>query len=213
MYVFTEGEVTEPEFVEFVMENGTRAQQGRKINHYIENAAASSSRRKPLPLVEDAIAKQAEVKRAAKRAGLKPEDWNWPQVWCLFDRDQHRDIPTAFAQAKRAGVYVAYSHPCFELWRLLHYQDYTSTFGGVCDGAAGLLKRQRGFAETYGNIRSLTPEDAKRIKNGQLERKYKKARQFAQRMNAECTSPDQTRWDTYTDVWRFVEDGLDVVDY
>ncbi|MEU8866618.1 RloB family protein [Streptomyces umbrinus] len=213
MYVFTEGEVTEPEFVEFVMENGTRAQQGRKINHYIENAAASSSRRKPLPLVEDAIAKQVEVKRAAKRAGLKPEDWNWPQVWCLFDRDQHRDIPTAFAQAKRAGVYVAYSHPCFELWRLLHYQDYTSTFGGVCDGAASLLKKQRGFAETYGNIRSLTPEDAKRIKNGQLERKYKKARQFAQRMNAECTSPDQTRWDTYTDVWRFVEDGLDVVDY
>ncbi|MER5659654.1 RloB family protein [Streptomyces mirabilis] len=82
------------------------------------------------------------------RAGLKPEDWNWPQVWCLFDRDQHRDIPTAFTRASRAGVKVAYSRPCFELWRLLHYRNYTSTFGGVCGDVASRLKEQRGFASS-----------------------------------------------------------------
>lgn len=214
VYVFTEGEVTEPEFVEYVMEHGTRAQQGRRINHYIENAAVSSSRRKPLPLVEDAIDKLIEVQRAAKKAGLKPEDWNWPQVWCLFDRDQHKDIPTAFSRAKKAGVHVAYSHPCFELWRLLHYQNYTSTFGGVCDDVAGRLKRQPGFLQTYGpNCQAVSPEDAKRIKPGQLARNYKKARQYAQQINSVHTGSDQNHWDPYTDVWRFVEEGLDVVDY
>ncbi|GAA5027445.1 hypothetical protein GCM10023335_64180 [Streptomyces siamensis] len=214
VYIFTEGEVTEPEFIEFVQEHGARAQQGREVNHSIENAAVSAGRRKPLPLVEDAIHKLAEAERTAKRAGLKPEDWNWPQVWCLFDRDQHRDIPTAFARAKKAGVYVAYSHPCFELWRLLHYQNYTSTFGGVCGDVASRLKEQRGFAQTYGSsTRPVSPEDAKRVKPGQLTGNYQRARQYAQKINSAHTGPDQTRWDPYTDVWRLVEDGLDVADY
>ncbi|MFD4524464.1 RloB domain-containing protein [Streptomyces sp. NPDC058470] len=38
-------------------------------------------------------------------------------LWCLFDRDRHEDIPTAFARARKAELHVAYSHPCFELWR------------------------------------------------------------------------------------------------
>ncbi|MFF0158839.1 RloB family protein [Streptomyces sp. NPDC005263] len=214
VYIFTEGEVTEPEFIEHVMAHGTRARADHHVSHYIENAAVSSSRRKPLPLVEDAIGKLAEAEKAARRAGLKSEDWNWPQVWCLFDRDQHRDIPTAFARAKKAGVRVAYSHPCFELWRLLHYQNYTSTFGGVCGGAASRLKQQAGFAGSYGtHTRAVSAEDAKRVKPGQLEGNYQKARQYAQKINATHTGPDQTRWDPYTDVWRLIEDGLNVVDY
>lgn len=214
VYVFTEGEVTEPEYIEFVMEHGERAQPECRITHHIENATAPSSRRKPLPLVEDAVDKLTEVHKAAKKAGLKPTDWNWPQVWCLFDRDEHRDIPTAFAQARKAGVHVAYSHPCFELWRLFHYKDYTSSFGGVCGKAASHLKEARGFIQTYGtHARTVSPEDAKRIKPGQLKKKYRDARRFAQKSNAKHTGPDQTRWDPYTNVWRFVEDGLDVVGY
>jgi hypothetical protein len=214
VYVFTEGEVTEPEFIEFVTAQGTRAQQGREVICSIENLNAPSKRRKPLPLVDEAVGKWAEVQRAAKKAKLDPKDWNWPQVWCLFDRDQHQDIPTAFARARKAELHVAYSHPCFELWRLLHYQNYTSTFGGVCDSAAGLLKGQSGFAQTYGpTIRSVSPEQAKRVMPGQLRGKYKKARQHAKQISAGHRGPDQNHWDPYTDVWSFVEDGLDVIDY
>jgi hypothetical protein len=43
--------------------------------------------------VDEAIGEWTEVQRAAKKAKLDPKDWNWPQVWCLFDRDQHEDIP------------------------------------------------------------------------------------------------------------------------
>ncbi|QEU92356.1 RloB family protein [Streptomyces kanamyceticus] len=214
VFVFTEGEVTEPEFITFVTENGKRAESGREIVCTVENRSAPTKRRKPLPLVEEAIDKWVEVERAAKKAKLKPTDWNWPQVWCLFDRDEHEDIPTAFSRAKKAKVHVAYSHPCFELWRLLHYKDHTSSFGGVCESAAGLLRNQSAFPQTYGpTIQSVSKEQAKRVMPGQLKGKYDKARQFAKALSPEYTGPDQSRWDPYTDVWRFVEDGLDVVDY
>ncbi|MFG2650009.1 RloB family protein [Streptomyces sp. NPDC048436] len=213
VYVFTEGEVTEPEFVTFVTDNGTRAEPGREIVCTVENLSAPSKRRKPLPLVDEAIDKWADVERAAKKAKLKPGDWNWPQVWCLFDRDQHEDIPTAFARARRAKLHVAYSHPCFELWRLLHYKNSTSSFGGVCDTAADRLRQQPDFPQTYGpTIQSVSKEQAKRVMPKQLRGKYAKARQYAKAL-PEHTGPDQSRWDPYTDVWRFVEDGLDVVDY
>ncbi|MEV8016591.1 RloB family protein [Streptomyces sp. NPDC086554] len=214
VFVFTEGEVTEPEFITFVTENGTRAEPGRELVCTVENRSAPTKRRKPLPLVEEAIDKWVEVERAAKKAKLKPTDWNWPQVWCLFDRDEHKDIPTAFSRAKQAKLHVAYSHPCFELWRLLHYKNHTSSFGGVCESAAGILRQQSGFPQTYGpTIQSVSKEQAKRVMPGQLRGKYEKARQYAKALSPEYTGPDQNRWDPFTDVWRFVEDGLDVVDY
>lgn len=166
-------------------------------------------------MVEDAVTTWHEVRRAAKKAGIKPDDWNWPQVWCLFDRDQHEDIPAAFAKAKREELHVAYSHPCFELWRLLHYQNYTSTFAGVCDSAANRLKQQPGFAQTYGpTIRSVSEEQAKHVMPRQLSGRYKTAQRYAEALaDRHAGRADQNGWDPYTDVWRFVEDGLDVSDY
>lgn len=214
VYVFTEGEVTEPGFVEYVRDHGTPKDQGRSVVIHFKNLNAPTKRRKPLPLVEEAIPYVATAERAAKKAGLDDKAWNWPQVWCLFDRDQHEDIPTAFSRARKAGVKIAYSHPCFELWRLLHYQNYTSTFGGVCDSAAGLLKQQPGFAQTYGpTIQSVSPETAKRVMADQVRGKYDKARKFAQQLSAKHTGTDQNKWDPYTNVDRFIEDGLGVIDY
>ncbi|MFJ7325624.1 RloB family protein [Streptomyces cyaneofuscatus] len=215
VYVLTEGEVTEPDFVEYVRAHGTPITPGRRVEVLYKNLNAPSKRRKPLPLVEEAIPFVVSAERAARKAGLEEENWNWPQVWCLFDRDQHEDIPSAFARAKKAGVKIAYSHPCFELWRLLHYQNYTSTFGGVCESAAGRLKQQPGFAQTYGpTIRSVSPERAKRVMPEQLRGRYEKARQFAEQRNAKhARHPDQTQWDPYTNVWCFVEEGLGVRDY
>ncbi|MFD9978966.1 RloB family protein [Streptomyces massasporeus] len=215
VYVFTEGAVTEPGFITFVTENGTRKEPDRETVCKVENRSAPTKRRKPLPLVEDAIAKWREVRRAAEKAGIGPDDWNWPQVWCLFDRDQHPDIPTAFSRARSEKVHVAYSHPCFELWRLLHYQNYTSNFSGVCGSAAGMLKQQPGFAQTYGpTIRSVSEEQAKHVKPGQLSGRYKTAQRYAERLaQRHAGRTDQNSWDPYTDVWKFVEKGLDVSDY
>ena len=46
------------------------------------------------------------------------------QVWAVFDRDQHPRFNDAVALCEQAGVHVARSNPCFELWLILHEQDY-----------------------------------------------------------------------------------------
>jgi hypothetical protein len=45
------------------------------------------------------------------------------QVWVVFDRDAHPRFIEAVRKAEDAGIFVAYSNPCFELWLVLHYRD------------------------------------------------------------------------------------------
>ncbi|MEU4889310.1 MULTISPECIES: RloB family protein [Streptomyces] len=136
VYIFTEGKVTEVEYIDLILEHGTWHDPERRVDHHFENDTVESKYRKPLPMVRAAVSVLRRVEREAKAAGLdKERDWNWPQVWVLFDRDEHPGIAEARKLARQSGVKVAYSHPCFELWRLLHYRNYTSTFGGVCGNA------------------------------------------------------------------------------
>ncbi|GAA4908453.1 RloB family protein [Streptomyces coeruleoprunus] len=214
VYIFTEGEVTEPEYIDLILKEGTPAKPDQRVERHFQNANAASKYRKPLAMVQEAVRVLHKVEREAKDAGLKERDWNWPQVWVLFDRDDHQGISDAFRLAKE-GVKIAYSHPCFELWRLLHYQNYTSTFGGVCGDANSRLRQQQGFAQTYGaNVRAVSEQQAKHIKPGQLLRtddrnRYAEARKHAEKINARHSpNTDRNNWDPYTDVHEFIESGL-----
>lgn len=44
------------------------------------------------------------------------------EVWCVFDVDSF-DLTDAARTARAAGVRLAVSNPCFELWLLLHHED------------------------------------------------------------------------------------------
>ena len=91
VYVYTEGEVTEPEYIDLIVRNGTPKKPGETVQHHIGNPNAEGKQRKPLRLVQDAVRTLRKAEREAKDAGLKKgEDWNWPQVWVLFDRDDGR---------------------------------------------------------------------------------------------------------------------------
>lgn len=46
------------------------------------------------------------------------------QVWAVFDRDEHPEFQQAVLMCEHSGVRVARSNPCFELWLILHDQDY-----------------------------------------------------------------------------------------
>ena len=46
------------------------------------------------------------------------------EVWAVFDRDEHPNFDQAIDRCRRAGVRVARSNPCFELWLILHEKDY-----------------------------------------------------------------------------------------
>ena len=52
--------------------------------------------------------------------------------WLLLDVDHYatghhlQSLTTAIAEARRQGVNIAFSKPCFELWLLLHHEPETS---------------------------------------------------------------------------------------
>ncbi|MBT2526174.1 RloB domain-containing protein [Streptomyces sp. ISL-99] len=224
VWIFTEGTLTEPQYIDIVRDlrdpdiplavhiaNDERTLGGTK------GSARPTHSRKPLDLLDQAVTKLREENRKARREawGVPPRGISrWTTVWCLFDRDQHEGVDEVMRVARKMkerneGLEVAYSHPCFELWRLLHHKDYTSTFGGVCDDAAKRLP-------------FVTPrtskEDAKVVLPEQILKEhsdgYAKAKARAQRMNAQHGDHAlHSNRDPYTDVWRFVEEGLLVTDY
>lgn len=201
VHVFTEGQRTEPTYIEIIRDRGVHANPATVVEVRIANATAPGSQRKPIKLVEAAVKLMREETRAARSNGLRKE--LWPQVWCLFDRDQHASIEAALKQADAGDVNVAFSHPCFEVWRLLHHKPVSGTFGGVCDHAAARLP----FAKDVANIKVVLPAQ---IAPGS----FAEAKKRALRMNA--THGDHVPLslrDPYTDVFAFVEDGLGITSY
>ncbi|MDQ2708950.1 MAG: RloB family protein [Actinomycetota bacterium] len=73
---------------------------------------------------------------ATRRNGLLPSrvvqacsgaDPDFHEVWGLFDHDGRSNIDQVCACARGTRVKVALSHPAFELWLLLHFQDFTAS--------------------------------------------------------------------------------------
>jgi hypothetical protein len=71
-----------------------------------------------------------------QRHGLEPpeivtvasrhaDDPDIKEIWALFDHDGRTNIDQVCAQAARQKIHVALSHPSFELWLLLHFQDFS----------------------------------------------------------------------------------------
>ncbi|WP_030989482.1 RloB family protein [Streptomyces sp. NRRL S-1813] len=201
VHVFTEGLVTEPTYIEIIRAQGVLADPTIAVEVRIANASAPGSQRKPLKLVEAAVRLMRDEIREAKRSKLKKEFL--PQVWCLFDRDEHEGIETALKQAREGDVDVAFSHPCFEVWRLLHHKTVTGTFGGVCGQATARLP----FAKDAANIKVVLPHQ---IEQGS----YAAAKKRALQMNAQHGDHvSLLHRDPYTDVFKFVEDGLGIASY
>ncbi len=203
VHVFTEGSVTEPGYIDIVRTIGTYRDPSVPVEVRIANQKAPGSHRKPLKLVEEAGRLMREETRQAKLSGLGKA--YLPQVWCMFDQDQHEGVDTALKLAEEAGVRVAFSHPCFEIWRVLHCKAVSGTFSANCDMAASRLP----FAATTVNI--------KIVEQDQLcgeHRGFAEAKKRARKMNAvhDGHVPKSLR-DPYTDVFDFVEDGLGIVAY
>lgn len=207
VWVFTEGELTEPQYVDLV--KGLQPEPVRHAVHIANDTRQDGGQRgggrkgagrKPRDLVADAIALKRE-KDTEVPSDLADEFR--PVVWCIFDRDQHDGVDEAISQAVTAGVKVAFSHPCFELWRLLHHQSYTATFGGVCEEAA----RRLPFAA------DVSAQRRKAVSIEQIRGGFEQARKRAIQINDRHDKRVPfSRRDPYTDVWKFVED-LGVTSY
>lgn len=202
VFIFTEGKVTEPSYLDILKEQGVPLAGEVLVEMHIANRKVASGR-KPLDLVEKAIELKREEDRKAKRAKLEAK--YWPEVWCLFDHDNYQYIRDALEQAEKAGIGVAFSHPCFEVWRLAHYKPVSGSFAGVCDGAAERLPFQRGSHD------AKTP---KVVLPHQVLGRYKAARKNAEQMNGRhAAHVDKWDRDPYTDVHEFVEKALHIDTY
>ncbi len=110
--VVCEGERTEPSYLrEFARAHGNNLVQLELI-----------AGRAPISVVRKAKDKQVELRRKARKSGDSFAK-NF-QVWGLFDVDEHPNIANAKEEARAAGIELAISNPCFEVWGLIHYSDH-----------------------------------------------------------------------------------------
>ncbi len=107
--VLTEGAVTEPDYLaHWAREHRDRVQLA------FDAASAGSV---PMSLVREAR-RQKQVRRR--------RDPEFDEIWCVFDVDAHPDVNSAIAEARDAGIEIAVSNPCFELWLVLHVEDWNT---------------------------------------------------------------------------------------
>lgn len=112
LLVVCEGKITEPRYL-----NSLRIElKARLVDIDIVPGAGV-----PKTLVEHAVDRKREAALKARR--LKDDSYLYDEVWCVFDVDQHPNLPQAKQQATANGLRLAISNPCVELWAVLHFQD------------------------------------------------------------------------------------------
>jgi hypothetical protein len=178
LHVFTEGEVTEPEYLDWVKRGQSRFALVVDDRHG-----------PPRKLLELALA----TSRRWNTSEWGPRSDR--SIWCVFDRDQHGSVDDVIRRAEQAGIRVAFSHPCFEYWLLLHFCDEAAPGAGDCAGVARRLERHVvGYRKSFPMTR--------------LEGRYVDGRARAQRVLAQHDRDGlvlPTQRDPSTNVWELVD--------
>lgn len=112
MLLVCEGDNTEPSyFKEF-----------RRANVTVRNAIATIQGGSGDPSSVVAMAKRLDEQ--AQSSG-EPYD----QVWCVFDRDDHKHFSSALEDIRQLSFRAAWSNQAFEFWLLLHFEAHAG--GGL----------------------------------------------------------------------------------
>jgi len=112
LLVFVEGEKTEPGYLTYFK---------REYRHLVI-VTVDPFHGGPLQLVERAIKNQKDEAYEAKRGRGSAHD----EYWCMFDVDEHPNLPQAIKLAGENRIHLAISSPCIELWFILHFNDQTA---------------------------------------------------------------------------------------
>jgi hypothetical protein len=112
MLIVCEGKKSEPDYFTGL----SRSVHNSRVDIQIEPASGV-----PLSVVETA----KKLKKNAEDNSRREEDENiaYDTVWCVFDVDDHPNVPGALQLAADAAISVALSNPSFELWLLLHFRE------------------------------------------------------------------------------------------
>lgn len=164
--VLTEGEVTEPDYLRAVS-GDNRAIRIRFIARGM----------RPAQLVERA----RDALRANSRERRTSGSPEYDEIWCVMDTDDHPGLDAALREAEAAGIRLAVSNPCFELWLLLHFDRQSAEIDrhsaqaeanrlGILDGKQLSSLARRELAARYPDAKSRALElDAMHVRNGKSE--------------------------------------------
>lgn len=111
--LIAEGKNTEPDYFRAVQ----TFYRGTLIDIEIVDAAGV-----PKTIAEKAIVAKKTLKADSKHASWKQHD----EVWAIFDRDEHPHVNDALHLCEQHGVGIAFSNTCFELWLILHFEDFNN---------------------------------------------------------------------------------------
>lgn len=105
----------------------------------------------PYTLASSAVsqAKSLGLTRRNRRALNSFEEND--EVWAVFDRDEHPRYDEAVIMCESAGVGVARSNPCFEVWLILHEEDFDRP-DDRCGVQAHLQKIRPEYKRTAGKL-------------------------------------------------------------
>lgn len=92
----------------------------------------------------------------------KKESNPYDEVWLVFDKDGHKNIPEVFNEAKESKIKIAFSNNCFEYWVLLHFEYTTRTFS-KCDSIIKYIKEKK-HIEDYDKSKDVFPILKNKIK-------------------------------------------------
>lgn len=113
LLVVCEGLKTEPSYLTGFRE---ACRNPRVDVHVVSHRGGSPTR-----LLEQAESLRDEARKKAWR--LEDPAIAYDQVWCVFDVDVHgAEVPNVRRKAEAAGIELAVSNPCFELWLILHFR-------------------------------------------------------------------------------------------
>lgn len=169
VYFFVEGE-TEEDYVRHLGALTTEFQFFVQLRH--------TDRER---LVDEAInLRRNEVRKAAERR----QSDNGPRAWCLFDYDGDGRVDGLFRRAVKDGVRIGFSHPCLELWWLLHFQIVT----GRPDSET-IKKKLRGLSSTNAFHGLSKNKRLTRSRWEALEGRYVTARTNAEKLVSQCECP------------------------
>ena len=150
MLIVTEGEVSEPQYFEYVK---------AAISSYGVNVKCVSGKSDPLKLVRKAVElRDAELASFGVSGGFD-------EAWVVVDVDTHPTLEAARTLADSSDIEMAISNPCFELWLLLHLQDHASHL--LTSQLTELWQRKSGSSDKRVDSRILS---------GHFERAEKRAK-------------------------------------
>ena len=180
--VFTEGSKTEVDYI-----NHWYRKHRTRVRVIVDDFHGV-----PASLVDRAAArKKREAAAGRRQRGAAIRTAN--EYWCVFDIDQHPNIPAAINKACGNEIEVAISNPCIELWFLIHFEDRTASISRH--------EAQRLAKQHLDSGKSLAPQALRKLEEHHPDAK-KRAIELDKKHSGDASPP---RSNPSSNLWELID--------